>query len=139
MWKRVLFYFLLLTLVYVSEAHTGARLEDSSIYFLHTGEQVTAAWDAIETATRYECQIYFILQSLAYPLPSTQATKITFVLPRTGPYILKVRACNNAGCSLWAESNKKEFATINGEPRGWILYGSPAPAGGIEIEDESIP
>lgn len=134
MWRRVLFYFLLLTLVYVGNVHTAPRLEDSATYFLHTGEQVTAAWDACEGATRYECHIYLILQSLAYPLPSTTATQITFVLPRTGPYIVKVRACNDAGCSAWAESNKKEFATVNGEPRGWILYGSPAPAGGIEIE-----
>ena len=96
-------------------------------------ESLTMAWDTSDGATRYEVQAVDIDHALApvYDLGSTTELSMVLTQERTGHYMYRVRACNDAGCSDWAESTNTQYATINGQPGQWRVYWKvPTPSGG---------
>jgi len=104
---------------------------DGMMYVASTS--LTMAWNASERATWYEVQAVDIDHVLApvYDLGTTDQLSMAISQQRTGHYMYRVRACNDAGCSDWAESTDPTYATVYGQSKAWRVYWKvPAPSGG---------
>jgi hypothetical protein len=110
---------------------------DLHLYTFHIGENVTVAWDDTQQIDHYESQLWHYEQDLeVHPvalanIPGTNR-QVTFAMPRTGHYEVWIRGCSTTECSEWAKSNL--HGHVNNNPRGWWIYGFPAPVtdGGLE-------
>lgn len=94
---------------------------------------ITFSWNASDGATKYMVQAVDIDHSLASVDDLGETTETSMVLnqKRTGHYMYRVRACNSAGCSAWAESTDPTYATVDGNPMAWRIYWKvPSPTGG---------
>lgn len=114
---------------------------DHVTYYVNTGEILTAAWDAVDTATSYEMQLLrfeWDNEIVQEWIGITETSQI-FTTPKSGMYIIRVRARNADGVSEWAVSINTEFATVDGEPRSWWVYGYMASPGPIEINSGDDP
>jgi len=101
-----------------------------NLYFIPTAEVITVAWDASIGADRYELQLYEIRKNRYHNIEDAVDTDLvcSFKLPGSGHYFIEVRACNQDGCSDWADSKDQKTAQ---DPNGWWLFGHPsAPTGG---------
>lgn len=94
----------------------------------------TVAWTDTQTGvTYYEIRLIGIKQNLQEVIfPSETLTMSTrekeLIRPRSGNFKVQVRACNASKCSEWADSKDPEYATVNGQPMGWIItWKVPAP------------
>ncbi len=105
-----------------------------TIYADYTSRPVTIAWDAVSNATRYEFEGYSYERKANILTGSTQQTQIILTVPKTGITIFKVKACNDTECSIFAESTDAAYATVDGQPKGWVILRYLEPAGDIGIE-----
>ena len=125
----------------LGEAASAVSVHDHVTYTLYTGEALTMAWDVVENAETYEVQLLRfewdneVVQEWVGITTTTQEISP----PKAGMYIIQVRACNEAGCSDWAISTSVEFASVDGEPRSWWVYGYTAPPGPIVIGGSDDP
>lgn len=101
-----------------------------------SGVPVTIRWepnpeDPPDFVDYYEFRVhYFEWCTVEMEVTLTEQT-VEFVPPRVGHFIASVRACNDAGCSEWAESINPEFTQWQGERQSWWIYSYlPAPTGG---------
>jgi hypothetical protein len=87
----------------------------------------TVAWtDTQAGITYYEIRLIGIKQNLQEVIfPSEILTMSTrqkeLIRPRSGNFKVQVRACNATQCSEWSDSKNPAYATVNGQPMGWII------------------
>lgn len=130
-----------LVLAWALRADAGHMYKASS-YFEFTGQPVTVGWDRVDRAVKYvwriksvERQKYIIIDGSAEH--ETTETFFTFRIPFVGHFVAEVKAVDADGnSSKWAKSGRDEFGMVDGQPKGWWVYGYIAPAGDIEIEQE---
>jgi len=104
--------------------------KDFVTYFGTTDESITVSWDENSPAPeRYEVVLYHVERRTDGPSVSVVLPPIVLRLPRTGHYIAKIRACDGEDYSEWAESIDPAIAVVDGQPRGWWIYGHVAPPG----------
>lgn len=96
-------------------------------YVLDYNTNPTVAWDDTQTGlTYYEIQLVGIKpngQLVNFPseqLDPQLREKLVY-RPRSGDFKVQLRACNASKCSEWADSKDPAYATVNGQPMGWIL------------------
>lgn len=68
--------------------------------------ELTITWDGSSGATYYEVQITVIDPASAtqQAIITTKKTSVKVRKPKAGYFKVKVRACNNVGCSEWTDS-----------------------------------
>jgi len=98
-----------------------------SIYVYVLTGNPTTAWthDQVNT-TYYEIRLVGIKPNgelVELPSEILQATtrEKVIVKPRSGDFKVQIRACNADKCSEWADSKDPAYATVDGQPMGWIL------------------
>jgi len=103
-------------------------------YAIYTGETVQVAWDASAGADSYKWELLSHERGLAvFAQGSTTSTTAGIVIPKTGHWIVRVKAINAAGESAWAQSTGPE-ASAEGQTQPWWIHAWLAPATGPEIE-----
>ena len=120
---------------------------DGAEYTATTAETITAAWSACvydgttETCPdcEYELRIYHVERKTYTDSGKTTELKQSFMLPKSGHYVVEVRGCRGTGaeriCSDWATSiNEANHPVVNGVLKKWRIYGRPSPTGPIIIE-----
>ena len=101
---------------------------------LYTGESVTVGWDIVSNADSYKWELVSHERGNAvFAQGSTTATTASIVIPKTGHWIVRVKAVNANGESAWAESTGPE-ARAEGQTQPWWIFAWLAPATGPEIE-----
>ena len=107
-------------------------------YFGTTNNEITISWSSVPEAEGYEIRLFHVERNVENIVANgkTALTQITFKLPRTGHYIVKVRACvnNYINCNDWSESINSEQSIVDGTAQGWIIYGHVSSPGPIVIE-----
>lgn len=133
--KTSLVSVLLLLSVFVSSSDWSKS--DIVTYYNTTDKPIKCAWDAVPEATGYEARLFHLERNVEVTLPNgkTTSTEIIFKLPRTGHFVFKVRACvnNYELCSDWCEASNPDCGLVDGQRRGWWIYGFVAPPGPITI------
>ena len=123
----------------------GLQAVDLVTFFGSTGQPIKVSWDHNEPLPDfYQVELYSVERktgAVITPEGGVTENSFVFTLPRSGHYIAKVRAClgvceSPPCCGDWSESTDPEVAIVNGQPRGWWLYGYVAPAGAIDITRE---
>lgn len=113
----------------------GGYLKDYVEYSVPTNKIFTVAWSACGTADYYEVRLYDRDRKIYIDLGSTTDTQFTFQLPKSkNHYVMQVRATNIVGSSDWSESIDPVHATVNGQSKGWCIYGELANPGTPIIE-----
>ena len=142
MFKRIIsiISFLILVLSSLSFAELSVIIpnwekKDYVTYYGTSDHTITVAWDPSPGATYYELEILNVERNIKTPIASGSsltATQKTFSLPRTGHYIVSVRACDASlsNCSVWISSLE---GTVDGAKRSWWIYAYVAPPGPIVI------
>jgi hypothetical protein len=108
-------------------------------YVLDYNAKPTTSWEDTQTGvTYYELRLVGIKTTgELVPLPSEQLSSSVkekqLTRPRTGDFKVQIRACNGSKCSEWADSKDPQYATVNGQPMGWILRWKVPKPGGIII------
>jgi hypothetical protein len=101
-------------------------------YWELAGSKRTVAWEAADPgASRYDWQVYSPVRKLVLATGSTQQTSVQIAI-FSGHNVLMVSACNDKGCSEPAVSTNAADATVDGQPKGWWIFGvldKPGPLG----------
>lgn len=131
--------FILTLLLTSSIAFAEWEKKDYVTYFGTTDKSITCAWDAVENAQGYQVELYHVERDSITRIASEGLTdtQIEINLPRSGHFVARIRACEDyptcENYSEWSESINPEVATVDGEARGWWIYGHVAPPGPIII------
>ena len=118
---------------------TGAiyRVEDTS--------EVTVSWDPNAGANGSQLRIvhfFYEVQEPVVEVAHADATTYTFVgLPKSSRHFsVELRSIQdiNAGVndreySVWVTSTDPAYATVDGQPQGWLIYTKPGAPGGVII------
>ena len=146
----------LLLLLFSVNAHAWEEI-DLYLYYGFTGKDVIVAWDDPKISTpadtsddyNVDTDVFeFLLYNkdrdttvvLTESIPGNVFT-YTFQLPQTGHWTPKVRVVrayiDAEGVEViersdWTISNDPIRASVNGDPRGWWLFGWIEPVGPIE-------
>ena len=112
--------------------------KDYVTFFGTTDQTITVAWNPSPSANYYEIELNQVEQNTKTILPTGQSltdTQKTFSLPKTGHFIVRVRACNISinQCSTWASSIDATVSMVGSESRAWWIFGYVAPPGPIVI------
>jgi len=133
--KRKLLLSLTLVVLLLLPASLDAwDIKDFNTVVDYTSQQLTLEWDVSNNATSYEVRLqHFERDSFESTQIVTDPT-ITVQLPRTGHYIVHIRAINdNTGeQSAWSESIDPSRYSGTYEPF-WV-YGHVEPVGPIVIQ-----
>ena len=110
------------------------RIWDGVVYV--TDDSVMFAWDLSEGATHYEVRAEWIdpATPFGYDIGTITDTSMQVPRPRTGHFVLMVRACNGDECSDWARSSDPDVATVDGLPKAWRVFWKVPLPGDIIIE-----
>lgn len=140
MGKFITFLILFLTLT-VSSVRAEWQAITNVTYFGTTDQEIVVSWEAPPEATEFDLQMYHVEQKRNLAIATTPNKEMHLTIPRTGHYIIKIRAKKPDSDnptewieSTWAESDDETYATVDGQPKGWWVYGYPAPAGGLIIK-----
>ncbi|MHA2010359.1 MAG: hypothetical protein ACXADW_20460 [Candidatus Hodarchaeales archaeon] len=118
-------------------AYPYFRHDDMTIHWYETDETATVAWNASAGATYYNVRANWIRGDAVlqeYPLGTTANLELVIPAPRAAAFVIGVQACNSSDeCSSWAESNNTTYATVDGQPKAWVLIFSLAGTGPIII------
>jgi hypothetical protein len=139
MFIRKLFYSALFLVLFAVPSQAGEFVKkDLVTYFGTTDKSLTCAWDQLEPdVNEFELRLFHVERNVETAVANgkTSQRELTFKLPRSGHFIVKVRACerNYAVCSDWSESVNPEVASVDGESRGWWVYGHVAAPGGLNF------
>lgn len=121
----------------VHQALAGWDPLDYVTYYGTTDQDITFGWNPAAdggTPTSYDWRVYHVERKAYVMMGNTPDSQKTIWLPRTGHYKIEVRARNAAGTSQWIMCTDPAFATVNGQPRAWWIYGHVAGPGDIIIE-----
>jgi len=103
----------------------STMVTDTVMYWKPTSETFTMGWDAPEgIVDGYKVYLYWVQGSeilQTYNMGTTAETQLTISTPRVGCFVAGVRAFNEAGDGPIAYSNNPEQASVNGEPRAWMI------------------
>lgn len=113
---------------------------DYVTYSAYTSKRFKVAWDQVENAEYYRTRIFNMEKDTYVAQGRTNNTEIVFSFPYGGHFVPQVAACritedDPEECSIWSSSNDSTYATVDGEPRAWWLYGFVEPPGQPSIED----
>ncbi len=138
MFKKIIPIVSFLVLLLSSSVNAEWVQKDYVTFFGPTNQTVTVAWDPSPSANYYEVELDQVEQNTKTILPTGQSltdTQKTFSLPKTGHFIIKVRACNSSinQCSAWASSTDATVSMVGSSSRAWWIYGYVAPPGPIVI------
>ena len=132
-------------LIFTAWAACAFEAVDHVVYFGTTDQEITVSWDHNEPhPDRYEVRLFHVERKTNEQagIGGTAGNNLTFRLPRSGHFVVTVRACMDSVtavpdcdappcCSEWSESTDPAVAAVNGDPRGWWIYGYVAPPGDI--------
>jgi hypothetical protein len=91
-----------------------------------TGEALTLGWDAQPNADWFEVRL--LLEDGSYtPIVRTTEPFYKTAMPKSRVVVFEVRAGNAEQVSGWATSADPTHARVDGEPRGFLVVGRPAP------------
>lgn len=125
---------------------------DAVTYTATTDKKFSCSWDVQDAADFYEVQIYNLERKTLIQLGENGATfarvdepPFEIQFPWAGHFVPQIRAClipevaegedpKPKECSTWSQSIDPEVATVDGEKKGWWLYGYTAPPGPIVTE-----
>jgi len=137
-WFAALVFILVVLLS--TPAFTAEATWNETIYLVR--ESCTVAWDVAENATSYEVKPVWVDSQgdkHQYASIPTTNTQLTVYRPRGGFFVFYARSLRSAPGeedqeSPWIASTNPEYATVNGQPKGWRVYFEiPPPAsGGID-------
>lgn len=131
-------YLLILGFVLFPIFFANGEVLNYTTYSDYTEIPKTIAWDPSENAEYYKFQAYHYEQNSIAVIGTTAQTQIIIHFPRSGHYIIKVKACavqqEIEVCSEFSESTNSEFATVNGQPKAWWIFKHVSPPGPIGIE-----
>lgn len=142
MFKKIIPIVFLLTLLLSSFANAELSVPTSNwekkdyvTYYGTSNHTITVAWDASPGATYYELEILNVERNIKTSIASGHsltATQKSFSFPKTGHYIVSVRACDAtiSNCSTWISSLE---GVVDGIKRAWWVYVFVAPPGPIVI------
>lgn len=125
--KKVLFFLLVsLQFVLYNNICSAWDAKDYVTYFGTTDKEVTVGWDTVPDADFYKVVLFHVERKEVVPvaLGNTENIQITFKLPRSGHFVVKVCACDkisttSESCSNWSESTDSNVAIVGGIPRAW--------------------
>lgn len=107
-------------------------------YIGTTNKKVTVSWQSVSNVNGYEVRLVNLDRNSEVMLSNGKVStnSITFSLPKTGHYIVKVRSQRNNYTELsdWAYSNIPGDAIVDNETAGWCIYGTVAQPGTIIIQ-----
>lgn len=115
----------------------GLQPVDYVTYFGTTDEKIKIEWDHNEPKPElYEVELFNFERQETISLENGKTAEnfINVTLPYSGHFVARIRACEGTLCSDWTETTDKNNALVNGEKKGFWLYGYIAPAGGIIIK-----
>lgn len=124
----------------VTNANANFVLYEYYTYFGNTGEEVTVSWDAVAEEDpnyiTYEIRLKHVEQQIYVPVGTTSNTQVTFILPKSGHYIVEARTIRTVTgeepvVGDWTDSTKNGM--IDSELKSWWLYGKIASPGEIII------
>jgi len=137
-------FFIALCLFLFSVTTASAlELRDYALYLETTGTNIVAKWDDTNNSANveYEVRLYSFERQVFVAIGKTTNDTITFALQKSGHYTAYIRAnfidqseCGNDCYTDWVLSTDLTYATVNGAPRGWWVYGYLAAPGPIIIE-----
>lgn len=110
---------------------------DYYTYYGTTDQTITFAWDPPTTggaATSYDWRVLHVERNTYILQGNSTVREVTIQLPRTGHYIIEIRAKNSAGTSQWIKSTDSSYSTVGGQPKAWWIYGHVAGPGPIIIK-----
>jgi hypothetical protein len=128
MFKKIISIAFLLTLLLSSLANAELSVTTSNwekkdyvTYYGTSNHIITVAWDASPGATYYELEILNVERNVKTSIASGHSlttTQKSFLFPKTGHYIVSVRACDAtiSNCSTWVTSLE---GTVDGAKRAW--------------------
>jgi hypothetical protein len=126
--------FFLLWLIIGPRAWGLERKFCGDLAYVTMGEASTLTWNpnpVEEAVTGYEIRWHEQAKNLDYAWFEVATTTWTGIPPRTGTFIVMVRAVNAGGVSAPTPSNSKDPLY---SPEPWCYYVVPAPPGGGVIE-----
>ena len=136
--KKFITFLILFLMLTVRPAWAEWEAIKNVTYFGTTDEQISVAWNASADATEFDLQLYHVEQKRNLAIATTPNKEMILTIPRTGHYIIKVRAkkpdpdnTDEWITSIWAESDDSKYGMVDGQPQGWWVYGYPAPVGGL--------
>lgn len=138
--KKFMISLLLFFSLSVSNANASFTLYEYYTYFGNTGEEVTVSWDAVAEENpnyiTYEIRLKHVEQDIYVPIDTTSNTQVTFILPKSGHYIVEARTIRTVTgeepvVGDWTDSTKSGM--IGSELQSWWLYGKVASPGEIII------
>jgi len=116
---------------------------DYVTYVATTDKRLQVAWDPVDNAGYYVVRVFNLEKNVYVDLDEAAeriaGTAFEMQFPYAGHFIPEVKACRDVEgedpeCSIWAISTSDEYATVDGEPRAWWLYGYIQKPGPITIE-----
>lgn len=112
--------------------------KDLYTYVGTTDLELKVEWTPVTDATGYQLELYSVNRNAYVARASTPSPNLTFKVPNQGMYIVRIRAVRQlaAGAdpinSDWSTSDDPTVALVDGNPRGWWIYGFLAPPGPIQ-------
>jgi hypothetical protein len=111
-----------------------------STYWYTTDKKATIAWDAPDAlmGDLYELKLAWLETGTEYLVGSTPNLEYAIQAPRVGHFEIFLRAVRPsepeaARYSPWVRTTDPTVATVDGQPKGWILYFQMAAPGGVII------
>ena len=100
-----------------------------AVYWIST-DTVKIAWDPVENVQKYEVKLVWLDPDtpFEYNLGFTTDTYMVITRPRVGHFKAMVRSCRvdpdgtEVFSTDWADSTNAKYATVDGEPKPWILF-----------------
>jgi hypothetical protein len=112
---------------------------DYATYYAATGKPFLLSWDD-QGADYYEVRLFSVERNVDLETVKTETNKTEITLPYAGHFVAYIRACatieNKLQCGDWSKTTDEEIARVNGMPKGFWLYGHPAPPGGIDVNQQ---
>ena len=91
-------------------------------YFVEGGEQVEIEWSIVDNAVYYQVELYQFEKGIFKRFPDAVSNKITIDFPMLGHYAIRIRSCNQKGCSKWVDARSPKIGIIDGKKEGWWIY-----------------
>ena len=91
-----------------------------------SGVERTVQWrpnsEGNQTVTHYMVRVHHFEHCEVVLEVTTGADHMEWTPPRAGHYIISAQACNENGCSDWAESINPEYALWEDEAKSWWIF-----------------
>lgn len=118
---------------FISLSNAAWEMRDIACYLCTTDSTLTVSWLATPGADEYEFRLKHFERNVYVDIGSTTDTQYVFTLPRSGHWIVELRGINTTNEGPWSVTTDPQYGVVNGQARGWWLYGYLAPVGPITI------